>query len=57
MIMLIWIGGLFMGIGGLLSLLKRINIKPVKPNIFFLSLFIISAIFLLILRYRIMKIG
>ena len=43
MIMLIWIGGLFMGIGGLLSLLKRIKIKPAKQISFFIMLTILSG--------------
>lgn len=43
MIMLIWIGGLFMGIGGLLSLVKRINIKPVKQISFFIMLMFLSG--------------
>ena len=43
MIMLIWIGGLFMGIGGLLSLVKRINIKPAKQISFFIMLVFLSG--------------
>ena len=43
MIMLIWIGGLFMGIGGLLSLVKRINIKPAKQISFFIMLMFLSG--------------
>ena len=43
MIMLIWIGGLFMGIGGLLSLVKRINIKPAKQISFFIMLIFLSG--------------
>ena len=43
MIMLIWIGGLFMGIGGLLSLVKRINIKPAKQISFFVMLMFLSG--------------
>ena len=45
MIMLIWIGGLFMGIGGLLSLVKRINIKPAKQISFFIMLMFLSNLF------------
>ena len=43
MIMLIWIGGLFMGIGGLLSLVKRINIKPAKQISFFIMIIFLSG--------------
>ena len=43
MIMLIWIGGLFMGIGGLLSLVKRINIKSAKQISFFIMLIFLSG--------------
>ena len=43
MIMLIWIGGLFMGIGGLLSLVKRINIKPAKQISFFIMIMFLSG--------------
>lgn len=43
MIMLIWIGGLFMGIGGLLSLVKRMNIKPAKQISFFIMLMFLSG--------------
>ena len=43
MIMLIWIGGLFMGIGGFLSLVKRINIKPAKQISFFIMLMFLSG--------------
>ena len=43
MIMLIWIGGLFMGIGGLLSLVKRIKIKSAKQISFFIMLIFLSG--------------
>ena len=43
MIMLIWIGGLFMGIGGLLSLVKRIKIKSAKQISFFIMLMFLSG--------------
>ena len=43
MIMLIWIGGLFMGIGGLLSLVKRIKIKPAKQISFFIMFMFLSG--------------
>ncbi|MEC9074538.1 MAG: cytochrome c-type biogenesis CcmF C-terminal domain-containing protein [Pseudomonadota bacterium] len=43
MIMLIWIGGLFMGIGGLLSLVKRIKIKSAKQMSFFIMLIFLSG--------------
>ena len=43
MIMLIWIGGLFMGIGGLLSLLKRIKIKSVKKISLLIMLIFLSG--------------
>ena len=43
MIMLIWIGGLFMGIGGLLSLVKRIKIKQAKQISFFIMFMFLSG--------------
>ena len=43
LIMLIWIGGLFMGLGGLLSLLKRIEIRQLKKISFFIIISIISS--------------
>ena len=43
LIMLIWVGGLFMGLGGLLSLLKRIEIRQLKKISFFIIISIISS--------------